>query len=116
MSQLGFYALHVQPDLIHGQEVALLALHRRIADHARTAAGKHHRPVSKALKPGQAHQRDQMAYMEAVGSRVKSHVRRDHLRIKQLLKSFFIAHPVDKSAFTQDSKRITSQSNQFLSG
>ena len=115
--QLLFDAFHVVPDLIHRQQIAFVALHRRVADHARAAAGQHDGPVPEPLQPGQPHQRDQMSDVQAVRGGVEAHVSGDHALAEQFPDAAVVRRPVDEAARAKHLKRIFrhAKSNPFAS-
>ena len=115
MSQLFFHAFDVVGDLFHREQIALRALHRGVADHARAAAGQHDGTVAELLQPGQTHQGDQVSDVKAVGRGVKTDVSRHHAAIEQLFDALVITCPVDKTACAQNIQRILCHVDQILS-
>ena len=88
--------------LLERQQIALLALSRRVADQAGSGARDRDRPVPEALHPRQPHQRDQVSDVKAVGGRVEADVGRHHLRAVQRRQAVSVAAPVDVAALFQN--------------
>ena len=76
MRQLGLDARHVVRERCLVEQVALLALHRRVADHAGGAADQRERLVAAVLEMLQDHHAHQVPDVQGVRRRVDSDVRR----------------------------------------
>ena len=65
-------AATLAPRVLDVEQVALLGCDRRVADHARGAAGQGDRMVAGRLEAAQDEQPDEVADVEAVGGRVEA--------------------------------------------
>ena len=76
LAQLGLDPGHIVRERLLVQKVPLLAFHRRVADHARSAAHQRDRRMAAALEMLEYHHTDKMPDMQAVRRRVNPDVRR----------------------------------------
>jgi hypothetical protein len=74
------HAGDIDTDLFGRQEIPLLRLAARIADHPGAAADERDRRVTELLEAGQAHHGEQVADVQARRRRVEADVGRDALR------------------------------------
>jgi hypothetical protein len=73
----------VAGDLLTGQEIPLLGPATRVADHAGGPADDQKRTVAGSLEMGQAHDRHQVAQVQAVRCRIEASVEGNPLVCKQ---------------------------------
>ena len=67
LGQLGTNPLQVALNALEVEQLALVLLAARVADHARAPSGKRDGPVSGVLEPAQRAELQQVAHVEAVG-------------------------------------------------
>ena len=79
------------------EELALVLLAARVADHAGAAPGERDGPVPGLLEPPQRAELEQVAHVEAVRRRVEAGVDRQP-RLVQTLGQFGVGHLVDQAA------------------
>ena len=87
VAQLGLDAGFVVSEHLFGQQVALGAFARRVANHACGAADEGERLVAGTLEVAQNHDGAEVSDVERVGRRVKAHVSRDLLAGKQFFRA-----------------------------
>ena len=90
-------ALQVALDGLEGEELALVLLAARVADHAGAAPGERDGPVSRLLETAQRAELQQAAHVQAVGAGVEARVDRES-RLVEPLGQLGIGHLVDQAA------------------
>ena len=88
VGQLFLDRLDVGLDLLARQQLALVGLSARVADHAGPAASQGNGMVPKALQARQRNQRDQVADMQAVGGGVEAVIDGDLFSLQQGINAF----------------------------
>ena len=97
LAQLGADALEVALDRLEVEQLALVLLAARVADHAGAAAGEGDRPVAGLLEPAQRAQLEEVAHVEAVRRRVEAGVDRE-AGLVEPLRELGVGHLVDQAA------------------
>ena len=99
LAQLGADVLEVRLDGLEGEELALVLLAARVADHAGAAAGEGDGAVPAVLEPAQGAELEEVAHVEAVGARVEAGVEGDGgARVVEPLGQVGVGHLVDQAA------------------
>ena len=97
LAQLGPDAFEVPLDGLQVEQLALVLLAPRVADHARAASRERDRRVAGVLEPPQGAQLQQVAHVEAVGARVEAGVD-GQPRLVETRRQLGIGHLVDQAA------------------
>ena len=85
-------------DSFGGHHLSHIGFARRVAYHARAAAYKRDRLISRLLEPFHKAERHEMTYMEAVGGRVEADIERGFSRVYHFADFFFVRYLSDKPA------------------
>jgi hypothetical protein len=99
MRKLRTDLFHIFPDLLDGDEVALLTFAGGIPNQAGSAPRYGYGAMSRPLDPAQGHERDEVPHVEAVRRRVEPHVNRRPLLLKKFLQFRRMAAPLHETAF-----------------
>ena len=97
LAQLGADRLEVALDGLEVEQLALVLLAARVADHARAASGEGDGPVARLLEPAQRAELHEVAHVEAVGRRVEAGVDREP-GLVEALREVRVGHLVDQAA------------------
>ena len=97
LAQLGADRLEVALDGLEVEQLPLVLLAARVADHAGAAAGEGDGPVARFLESPQRAQLHEVAHVEAVGRRVEAGVDRQP-RLVEALREVHVGHLVDEAA------------------
>ena len=99
LAELGADALEVGLDGLEGEELALVLLAARVADHAGAPAGEGDGAVPAVLEAAQRAELEEVAHVEAVGARVEAGVEGDGgASVVQSLGQVGVGHLVDQAA------------------
>ena len=94
--QLELDARHVVSELVTAEQVALLGLAARIADHARRPAGERERPMARHLEPPQPELAHQVAGVQGIGRRIEADVDTDRPLVETRPEELQVGRVVDQ--------------------
>ena len=97
MGQLGTDPIEVAFDGLEVEQLALVLLAARVADHARASSGKGNGPVAGVLEPPQRAELEEAAHVEAVRRRVEAGIHGEPWLVEPL-REIGIGHLVDQAA------------------